>query len=150
VFVSSFFLWSNVISILSSFCFFSFFPFRYFFLSLLLFSLFLSLLHFYYCINFSLWISSFRPVCPFTAPPGSTICHMNLGIPSKWLGLWPLYANRPAELPTECKCLVESVRPAINEIVLSNSSGAVAGSSGYCTWNIVYYLPLTEWKGIYP
>jgi hypothetical protein len=104
----------------------------------------------YYCIHFFLWIFSVRSVCSFTGPPGSTVCHVNLGIPSKWLGLWPLHAKRPAELPAECKCLVESLRPAINEIVLSNSSGAVAGTTGYRTWNIVCYLPLTEWKGIHP
>lgn len=125
-----------------------FFPFcLYFpsFLSFLIISLSL-LAKFYCCICLSLWIPCFRPVYPFPAPSGSTICHMNLGIPSKWVELWPLHAKRPAELPAECKCLVESVRPAINEIVLSNSTGAVAGTAGYCTWNIDYYLPLTEWE----
>jgi hypothetical protein len=53
------------------------------------------------------------------------------------------------ELSAECKCLVESVRPAINEIVLSNSSEAVVGNAGYCTRNIVYYILLAWWKGIY-
>lgn len=103
---------------------------------------------FLYCTYLLMWIYLFSPECSFPASPVSTLCPMNL-VFHQSEGLWPLHAKRPAELPAECKRLVESERPAINEIVLSNSSGAAAGITGYCTWNIVYYLRIVKWKVIH-